>query len=416
MTASRVPPSAAIPGDRPPTAAANAGRSGGRALTVALFGIVLLGLAALAALSVAADGLPYEVGGWPLFLVVAGCYGLVGAMVASRRPRNSVGWLLFGVGTAIGLALTCVPYADLSLVYASGALPLTSVAAWISSWGPEPAITAAILLLPIVFPTGTPLTRRWRRVAMALGCMVVTLTVYMMLRPGPLDGFPTITNPVGVEALGGDGLKALANVAPVFGLPLCVAAAVVRYRRGGPVERLQLRWFGFGVLLTVVLIVGAVVLPPPFRDWSWVLAWPSLGLIPLAIGIAILRYHLFDIDRLVSRTLGWAISTGAVVAVFGVGLVLLQAALAGLTQGATLAVAASTLLAFAAFQPLRRRIQRAVDRRFDRARYDAERTATGFADRLRDEVELDAVAGELTATVGRALRPTGTAVWLRQGK
>jgi hypothetical protein len=133
---------------------------------------------------------------------------------------------------------------------------------------------------------------------------------------------------------------------------------------------------------------------------------------PLAIGVAILRYRLYDIDRIVSRTLSWALISAVLLAVFGAVVVGLQAALTDVTQGETLAVAASTLVAFALFQPLRRRVQGAVDRRFDRARYDAERTAAAFAERLRDEVDLATLTGELQATVAAAVRPREAAVWL----
>jgi hypothetical protein len=385
-----------------------------RLLGPLLFGLVLAGLVALVTLNMLATGLPNEITGWQLFFVVAACYGLVGALLAGRRPHNSIGWLLWMVGSAIGLALTCAAYADLSLAYFGGGLPLTLTAAWLSSVGPVPAIMLALLFLPLLFPTGSPPSLRWRPVAMLFGSMIAISTAYAMFRPGPLDGFASIPNPYGIEAPGGGTLHGLANVLPAFGLPLAVVAAIVRYRHGGGVARLQLRWFAFAVLLTMVMVLGATVLPPPLGDASWVLVWPALGLIPIAIGIAILRYRLYDIDRLISRTFGWALSTGAVLVVFAAGLAILEGLLAGFTQGATLAVAASTLVAFAVFQPVRRRIQRAVDRRFDRARYDGERTAARFAERLRDVVALETVAGELVSTAGDALRPAGASVWLRQ--
>ena len=140
---------------------------------------------------------------------------------------------------------------------------------------------------------------------------------------------------------------------------------------------------------------------------------PRASTVPIAIGIAVLRYKLYEIDRLVSRTIGWALVTGVLVAIFAVGVLALQALLAGFTQGQTLAVAASTLTAFALFQPVRRRVQTAVDRRFDRARYDGERTAAAFADRLREQVDLVSLSGDITGTVDTALRPTSIGVWLR---
>jgi len=172
----------------------------------------------------------------------------------------------------------------------------------------------------------------------------------------------------------------------------------------------------FGSAVVLVTVLGAGVLPPPANDVSWTLVFVALSLVPVTIAVAILRYRLYDLDRLISRTVGWGVSKAAVMLLFVVGLAALQTLLAGLTQGATVAVAGSTLAALAAFQPLRRRVQTVVDRRFDRARYDGARTATAFAHRPRGEVELDAVRGGLIATTAGMLRLARTGVWLRARK
>ncbi len=175
---------------------------------------------------------------------------------------------------------------------------------------------------------------------------------------------------------------------------LGLAGQVVRYRRGTGIERLQVRWLAAAVSVVLVGFIGLflelVIRTTSGPLASALIAYAGILLMPIAIGIAVLRYRLYEIDRLISRTIGWAIVTGILVAVFGVLVVALQAALTPVTDESTLAVAASTLVAFALFQPLRRRVQRAVDRRFDRARYDGERVAAGFAERLRNQVDLEA--------------------------
>ena len=173
-----------------------------------------------------------------------------------------------------------------------------------------------------------------------------------------------------------------------------------------------MKWFAFGLgaalvpfLLSWATDVGGIAVGA--------LSVALLALVPLAVGIAILRYRLYEIDRIISRTIGLALVTGLLIAVFASSVVALQAALTGFTQGQTLAVAASTLVAFSLFQPVRHRVQRAVDRRFDRARYNGERTAAAFADQLRDEVDLPSLQRQLAGVVGTAVRPDGVAIWLR---
>jgi hypothetical protein len=193
-------------------------------------------------------------------------------------------------------------------------------------------------------------------------------------------------------------------------------AILVRYRRSNGIERAQVKW------LAAALIPAALFFPlswatdigPDDGGLIDVLSVVTMAFVPLSILVAILRYRLYDIDRLISRTVSWAVITGGLVAVFA-GLVIgLQAVLDGVTQGGTVAVAISTLVAFALFQPLRRRVQHAVDRRFDRARYDGERTAEAFAQRLSAEIDLETLAGELRATASATVRPSTATIWLAE--
>ncbi len=198
---------------------------------------------------------------------------------------------------------------------------------------------------------------------------------------------------------------------------LAIAALITRYRRGDRIERLQIRWFGAAVALCgtglVLVVIELAVRTVQGPLISNLVFQAGLLAMPIAIGIAVLRYRLYEIDRLISRTIGWAIVTGLLVAVFAGTVVGLQAILTGITQGQTLAVAASTLVAFVLFQPLRRRVQSIVDHRFNRARYDAERTAAAFAERQRDQVNIAGLKVDIAGTIDSALSPRTVGIWIR---
>ena len=208
----------------------------------------------------------------------------------------------------------------------------------------------------------------------------------------------------------------LASASLLLSVVYAAASLVGRWRREDAVERAQLKWVAAGsatFAATAVLTVIAYGLQGGINPCVGVVSSVGIALFPITIGIAVLRYRLYEIDRIVSRTLGWTMATVAVVAIYLAASLTLQGALGGVTQGDTRAVAASTLLAAAAFQPLRTRVQRLADRRFNRTRYDADRTVAAFSDRLRDQVERRAVAGQLDEAVRQTVAPTATAVWLR---
>jgi hypothetical protein len=230
-------------------------------------------------------------------------------------------------------------------------------------------------------------------------------------------------NPLALPALVPvfDALNSFANLSAVFGFGGAAAALVVRFRRGGPIVREQLKWLIAVAAVATVAFPTAFLLQPsdpsqpsPAADGMFLLGFAALLALPAAIGVAILRYRLYDIDRIISRTISYALVSGALAVVFVSAVIALEQLFTGFTQGQTLAVAGSTLLAFALFQPLRRRIQHGVDRRFDRARVDSERTATAFAGRLRDQVDIDTVVADLDGTVRGALRPNVVNLWLRE--
>lgn len=352
--------------------------------------------------------------GFVLFTAVAVLFGGVGAIVITKRPGNAVGWILWSVGALVGLNLAGTAYAAWSLDAYGGTLPGSVLAGWVSQWTFSPPLVLGLYLLPLLFPDGHLPSPRWR---WALASAIVTIVLSGlsdMLQPGPL-GNSTVPNPTGWT---GDPrvlslLTGFSQVSPLLALPIVVAAAVVRYRRGTTIERQQLKWFGATAGFSIVSLSVAATMPNPIGIIAWVLAIASLGFVPVAIGMAILRYRLFEIDRIVSRTISWAMTTGLIGALFAGLIVTLQALLAPLTSGNGLAVAASTLVAAAGFQPARRRVQAAVDHRFNRRRYDAERIIDAYAARLRGVTDLGEVGRGAIDAVGRSLGPSGAAIWIR---
>jgi hypothetical protein len=356
-------------------------------------------------------------------IVFFGCHALVGFLLVVRRPRNAIGWLLiviaFGfIGTG---SLTDL---DLEALTSGAASWPDFLRAWLSSWAGS-ATFVAYLALAVLYPTG-----RFGEGRERVGMLLIGIGIASVVAQALVPAF--LVNPEGTRAyLVPNRFGVLPDVLAAVGLTgewwtiltiaLLAGAAidlVARFRRSTGLVRVQMRWLVASlcaIVASVVLaLVVTVILGETGAEIAWlpvIVAYPTL---PLAVYIAISRYRLYEIDRIVSRTVGWAVITSLLLVVFAAGVISLQAILSGITQGQTFAVAASTVLAFSLFQPVRRWVQRSVDRRFDRARYDAERTTGRFAERLRDEVELSVVEEELVRAVGHTLRPTGIAVWLRE--
>lgn len=349
----------------------------------------------------------------PVFTLVAATWAITGALVATRRPGNSVGWLLWSTGTAICVSLLGQGYAVASFQFFDGELPLTTGGAWLGMLF-NPALALGILLLPLRFPDGEIPSPRWRIVDLAAWGVFAAMLVGQAIQPGVLDmGF--VRNPTGVEALAGVGTALVdgANMSILVLVPLVLLSLVLRFRRGTAVERQQLKWFGGAISLTGATIVLATVLPQPLSFVAFVGFSVSLGLVPVAIGIAVLRYRLFDIDRVIGRTVAYAIVTALLAAAFLGTNLALQAVLADATGSSTLTTAISTLVIAALFQPVRRRVQRIVDRRFNRARVDGERIVDGFGSHARDQVDLERLRHAMVAAVDEAVAPSASGVWLR---
>jgi hypothetical protein len=344
----------------------------------------------------------------------------VGALLVVRGTGAVIGAICLALGLGSGVIGFATAWAAAGL---AGGLPLDGdavLAAWISGWSwiPFPML---IVLLCFLFPDGRLPSPRWRPLTAAIVGVCALLTVAGALRPGPLDPpLQALDNPFGVPALA--GIAGAAQVAfLVFDTSFvgAIAAQIIRFRRAGPSERAQQKWFAaaasvFALAYLASSITYGMGVPAAIADALILLTILALAGVPIAIGLAVSRYRLYEIDRLISRSIGWGLVTSLLGALFAGAVLLLQAVLSGITQGETLAVAASTLLAFALFQPLRRRVQAVVDRRFDRAGFDRDRTAATYAERVRDVVAIDALAADLSQTVRGSLRPDRVILWLRE--
>jgi len=348
-------------------------------------------------------------------------YAGLGVIILARAHGHAVGWLFVVAATMMAAAFGCLAL-GFGLVSSEPAHPLIGWVGLLGSvlWAPAP-----VLLLPavaLIFPTGSLPGPRWRWPVALVAALVVAQVVVTLIRPGPLTDsiadnpltpwLPPMSEGV-LEVL--RALEAVGRLALPLAAGLGVAAILVRFRHSQGVERQQLKWFLAAVIAATVLLPLSVseVTSSPLID---ILSVASLPIVGLSIAIAILRYRLYDIDRIISRTLAYAIVSAITGVVFGAVVLLLSTALAAVAEGQTIAVAGSTLAAFAVFQPVLRRVRRDVDRRFDRARYDSEQTLATFSDRLRDEIDLASLQGDLDSTIRDAIAPRSVGIWLRESR
>jgi hypothetical protein len=356
-------------------------------------------------------------GAAPAFAVLA---GLVGMVVARRQPRNPEGWLLLGLAVAVLAVVDSGLYAVLDYRVRHGQLPLGETAVFIKDTAGTPLIFVGALVI-VVFPDGR-LTRRWAPVLWSYLAVVGVATVGVLVgEAGAIagqhiqvdvnGGYSGPGSPAGVLAvLATIGGPAFA-VVPLFWVAF-VARQVLSWRRSAGDRRQQLKWLMAGAVIAVAGLLLIALGPSKDQTPGRILrdvAFLAVAALPVAIGVGILKYHLYDIDRLVSRTLSCTLVTGVLIGVYA-GVVTLATRV--LPFSSPVGVAASTLVVAALFNPLRRRVQRTVDRRFNRARYDAEATVAAFAARLKDAVDLDAVRDDLTGVVHRALEPAHVSVWI----
>ena len=355
-------------------------------------------------------------------IALSAVYASVGAVVAARLPRNPIGWIFLAIGLALALVGVAYGYAD-HAIYGGADLPLAHQAAWLANW---------LFILPVfigpcaalfLFPTGRPPSPRWRPAAWFVAIAPV-VAAWSAVEPGELQSFPGVENPYGLGGAAGSIVEAMnaageAVLAPVLFL-VALASIVVRFRRGGARERLQIKWVAYAAVVMAVCFVASFtvgeVVPTWASDALFILGFAAFGAIPVAAGIAILRHRLYEIDLVINRTLVYGALT-AILAGAYVGLVLLLGlVLSPLTEQSDLAIALSTLAVAALFLPLRSRIQALVDRRFYRRSYDAARTLERFGARLRSETDLEALRAELTGAVAETMQPAHVSLWLREGR
>jgi MFS family permease len=338
----------------------------------------------------------------------------LGGFVAFRVPDNAVGWLLVTAGLGAALSFYGGTYAQLLHQRGADAGPIAVLGGWFGSWLFGPTLGGLAVFLLLLFPTGRLLTPRWR-IAVLVACVGLPLSVLgMALAPGPLSAAPWIQNPFGIDS-------ELVGVATIVGnllaVPVAVAALasfVLRFRRAHDVERQQLKWFGFVAAITITMLLVSI-LPGPLSDAAWIGTMLSLAALPAAIAAAILRYRLWEIDRIVSRTIAYTVITVVLGSLFAALVLGLQAVLPAGVESNGLLVAVSTLVTAGAFQPLRGAVQGRVDRRFNRARVDADRAAEAFAARVRDDVDIGTIAAEAERVIRTSLAPSSVRLWIAHG-
>jgi hypothetical protein len=344
-------------------------------------------------------------------------FSVVGAIIASRQPRNAIGWIFCGIGLLVGINSLAGGYAEYRLSGGYGPWNLAETAAWFSSWSWTLWLYVPTTFLLLLFPDGRLPTPRWRPVAWCAALGVIGFVAGSALNPGPLEDFPQITNPYGVDS---PILGAVTVAGAILASASMVASAVsliVRMRRAGRVERQQIKWLAYGG----AVVVGAIFVSGVISIWSQDVAIALIGFgllgVPIFTGVAIARYRLYDIDIVINRTLVYGALTAALVAVYFGGVAALQALFRALSgQESTLAVVASTLAIAALFNPLRRRVQSFVDRRFYRNKYDARKILEAFSLRLRDETDLGALNDDLVGVVAETMQPAHVTLWLLTDK
>jgi hypothetical protein len=378
-----------------------------------------------------------------LFRIMSLAFPTVGALVASRRPENPIGWIFCGTGLLYGVQAFASGYADYALLERTGSLPGGEFMGWISRWIGVPVLPLAGALLVLLFPNGKLLSRNWQPVVWVAACGSTMLALSAALAPGPLSFQPTFDNPLGLG--GAIGKLGPSESSPLFDQPsvakpadtninaggvveifvrvgfffvlvswlFSVAAMITRMDQARGAERQQLKWFVYTVALLVVGFLAALL---GFGQHSvaWNMGIAAFNFLPIAAGIAILRYRLYDIDVVINRTLVYGVLTAALALVYVGSIVLLQGLFRALTgETSQLAVVASTLAIAALFVPLRQRVQAFIDRRFYRRKYDVAKTLQAFNTRLRDDVDLDNVADDLVEVVKETMQPAHVSLWLR---
>ncbi len=358
---------------------------------------------------------------WLVNTVIAIGFSTVGAVITPRLPRqNSVGWLFCTIGLVGGVRLFVAEYAIVTLLAEPGSLPSKlpggETLAWISSWVWVLHL-GLFVFLALLFPDGRPPSSRWRPLVWGIGVAVIAGTASVALWPETARGFDPINHPLGTE-VATDVINPVETIVYALGL-IAAASLLARLRGSKGVERQQVKWFTYAV---AVLATSATLAYVVFESMGVVwLGWVSsafaiVGVVglPGAVGIAILRYHLYNIDLIINRTLVYGSLTAVLAGLYFGSIVVLQLLFRALTgEGSQFVVVASTLAIAALFNPLRRRIQGFIDRSFFRRKYDAVKTLEAFSATLRDDTNLDALSDDLVGVVRETMHPSHVSLWLR---
>jgi hypothetical protein len=340
--------------------------------------------------------------------LMASGFAILGAVVVSRQPRNAVGWLMVVIGfffTYIAFSNELYMQVVLNTDVTSGPI---AYLVWGGNWAWLFAMVPAATFLPLLFPTGRPLTARWRAVVWLTAGAVAVSFVGSAFKPGPLDGTKALTNPLGIDSPAIGILEGVGGFLLIPAVLASIASLILRFRRSSGVEREQIKWVASAALLLPTAATGLGL----GGEYGWPLFLIAMLVVAIALTVAMLRYRLYDIDVVINRALVYGALTATLAGTYLASVLLLQLALEPFTQGSGLAVAASTLAAAALVRPARARIQAIVDRRFFRQKFDASQTLQLFGSKVRDEVELDVLATELRRVVAETMQPAHVSLWV----
>jgi hypothetical protein len=381
----------------------------------AMLAVYTVSLVVALVLAVANGNFQQDAANQAMLFVGFSAFMVVGALVVAHRPGNAIGWIFSAIALLAFTGQLASEYTIYAYVTHPGPLPGRILAAWYGSWVWYLVVALALMVTPLLFPTGRLLSPRWRPVAWLTGAVAAAVMLLGALQPNLIvgEGGEVIANPIGIsgvespeESTVGPSLLALSVVL----IAVAFVSLVIRFRRSRGEERQQLKWFTYAGALLPLALLGDL-LPAPVGDFVF---GAVIVFLPVAAGIAILRYRLYDIDRLINRTLVYGLLTALLAGVYAGAVLVLGQVFGGVTgDPPSWAVASATLAVAALFQPARRRIQTLVDRRFNRRKYDAARTVARFSLRLRDEVDLDALADALLAVADQTMQPTVAWLWLR---
>jgi LPXTG-motif cell wall-anchored protein len=384
---------------------------------VAWFLLVVFVLSAILAviLEIANGTLQHDAANQTLLFLGFGAFMAVGALIVAHRPGNDIGWIFSAIALLAATTQLASEYSVYAYTTRAGSLPGAILAAWYGSWPWWLVFALALVFTPLLFPTGRLLSPRWRPVAWLAGAVTAALMMLTAFEAnlGTIGG-QVIANPIGVAWVANPQTGAVGTT--LFGLLIlsivaAFASLVIRFRRSRGEERQQLKWFTFACALLPLAAVGDAL---PAAVGGGLVFGALILFLPVATGIAILRYRLYDIDRLINRTLVYGLLTALLAGVYAATVLVLGQVFGGVGKDPpSWAVAGATLAVAALFQPGRRRIQAVVDRRFNRRKYNAARTVEAFSVRLRDEVDLDALAAELLTVANQTMQPTTMSLWLR---